>query len=76
MACNKCKKKSDDSGKVKTILPSNGFQLRTGITYDQIGISNPSDENIIAFLNENPNRIGLFVTYPRDWNNMKKDSNE
>ena len=74
MACKGCKKTNKDSGKVKTVMVSEAFKLRMGIGFDQIGITNPTDENIIQFLKENPNRISLFESYPTDWKNNTKEN--
>ena len=74
MACNGCKKKTETSGKVKRINTSEAFKLRQGIEFEQVGLSNPTDKMIIAFLKENPNRISLFESYPIDWKNNTKEN--
>ena len=44
--------------------PILSYELRDGITYDQIGIKHPSDATIKAFLEANPNRKSLFKVFP------------
>ena len=74
MACNNCKKKKIETQ--DTTAQNLSFELRSGISFDQINMANPSDEIILRFLNENPNRISLFSKFPENWlNNEKENSN-
>lgn len=76
MACTKCKKKTTISATTQHDIVQaeavaeivSHYKLRDGITYDQIGFDNPSDEQIESFLKANPNRKSLFKILP---DNMK-----
>lgn len=63
MACTGCKKKKKQVEIIEAI-DSLSYQLRDGITWSQIGIKAPTDENIKAFLDVNPNRKSLFKVIP------------
>jgi hypothetical protein len=67
MACNDCKKKKPDipvTPEIKKVVTDSTYELRDGITYDQIGLDNPSDRQIKKFLEANPNRKSLFKVLP------------
>ena len=67
MACNKCKQKQDEAATQPESL-SLLFKLREGITYGQVGLSNPTDEQIKEFIEVNPNRKSLFKLLPDNEN--------
>lgn len=68
MGCTKCKKKTTVSAITDNEIISvdaiaevvSEYRLRDGISFDQIGLNNPSDAEIEAFLMVNPNRKSLF----------------
>jgi len=63
MACSKCKQKQDEAATQPESL-SLLYKLREGITYEQVGLSNPTDEQIKEFIDVNPNRKSLFKLLP------------
>ncbi len=78
MGCNSCKKKTAVAK--QTVSNQSGFSLRElGIsqigfgTAETISNSNMSDELALKFLNENPNRISLFETFPANWKALLSD---
>lgn len=72
MGCTKCKKKTTLSATTEVEIIGfeavaevvSRYKLRDGIGYDQIGLDNPTDEQIEAFLRVNPNRKSLFKQLP------------
>lgn len=76
MACTKCKKKTQLSAATEPEIIQfeavaeavSQYQLRDGISYDQIGLDKPTDTEVEAFLKVNPNRKSLFAILP---DNMK-----
>lgn len=81
MSCKGCKKTKAVIQEIQTeIEKTNAFQLKDKISLSELASMNPilkaepvTDEIWNAFLNENPNRISLFKSYPTDWrNNMSE----
>ena len=77
MGCTKCKKKKNvATGTTEVEITQieqvaevvSQYQLRDGISYEQVGLNNPTDEQIESFLRANPNRKSLFKVMP---DNMK-----
>jgi hypothetical protein len=67
MACNGCKKKRNIAEPVQEVqinIDHKNYQLRDGISYEQLGMVNPSEDDIKEFLEANPNRKSLFQTLP------------
>lgn len=79
MACNGCKKKTIIETKITSEeVFSSIFKMRkeTGVFQINFGSGlfisseNTTDELAILFLKENPNRISLFETYPKNWKEL------
>ncbi len=58
------------------------FKLKKGVIIPVLGSSEVYSEHNITdpiakkLLKENPNRISLFQSYPKDWNKSKKSTNK
>ncbi|PZR11191.1 MAG: hypothetical protein DI539_20865 [Flavobacterium psychrophilum] len=75
MACNGCKKDKKETPitePINNVVSESAYELRSGITYDQLGMKNPSDRQIQKFLEANPNRKSLFKTIPNKADDASK----
>jgi len=80
MGCSDCKQKITTAPiEENKIMENTSFKLRSQISFAQLTLANPnfkvgqiSDDIIIDFLMENPNRISLFSEFPENWKELMK----
>lgn len=74
MGCTKCKKKKEAIEVIDSEnITVSAYQLRDNISYEQLGLSNPTDTQIKKFLEANPNRKSLFKLIPDNVEQMSKN---